>query len=196
MQADDAQIAASAVAGVRHLLLEEQVWADVRAELERRPGGDAIVHELAVDPTKVEWVSARQYAAMMDALLAAVGPERTLALGRMRLHRTAQAGAFAPVIRSWTRSFGRAADEFLRVTLHAWSTQTKNLGTFVLAESRPGHARFVLTHASTVIRASEGWQCFLSGYGTGLIDLLRVEGRCHVRVAHDDVEIVYDYAAP
>lgn len=194
MKDDEARITASAVAGVRHLLLEEQVWADVRAELERRPGGAAIAHELAVDPTKVEWVSAHHYAAMMDALLAATGPERTFALGRARLHRTAQAGAFAPVVRSWTRSFGRDAGEFLRLTLHAWNTQTRNLGTFVLDETRPGHARFVLARASDVIGASAGWQCFLSGYGTGLLDLLHVDGTCAIRSVGVDVEIVYDYA--
>ena len=102
-------------------------------------------------------------------------------------------------MRSWSRSFGSTPSEFLKLTLHAWSSQTRNLGEFVLAESRPGHACFVMRDASALFRRSLGWQCFLAGYGTGLLDLVVANGRCEIRVADaGDIEVVYTYpvAAP
>jgi hypothetical protein len=105
---DTPTIAASAVAGVRHLLIEENVWAAVRAELVRTHADATgwIDSELSVDPTKTPWVPVAHHAQMMDALIAVVGRDRTYEFGRLRAHRTAQAGAFAPVVRSWSRSFG------------------------------------------------------------------------------------------
>jgi len=189
-------IAASAVAGVRHLLIEENAWASVRAQLVKTHADAAswIDSDLSVDPTKTAWVPVTHHAQMMDALLAVVGPDQTFALGRARAHRTAQAGAFAPVVRSWSRSFGQNPTEFLKLTLHAWSSQTQNLGEFVVADSRPGFARFVMKHASQLLRESAGWQRFLAGYGTGLLDLIERQGRCAIGVVGADVEVTYTYA--
>lgn len=191
-------IAASAVAGVRHLLIEAKVWADVRAELVRvhEDAASWIDSDLSVDPTKTSWVPIAHHTQMMDALHVVAGAERTFELGRERAHRTAQAGAFAPVVRSWARSFGATPAEFLKLTLHAWSSQTQNLGTFVAAESRPGFARFRMAPASRLLRESIGWQAFLAGYGTGLLDLVGRSGRCSLRVDGDDVDVTYAYADP
>ena len=97
-------IAASAVAGVRHLLIQENAWAEVRAELVRAHVDAScwIDTDLSIDPTKTQWVPAAHHAQMIDALHAVVGGERTFELGRERAHRTAQAGAFAPVVRSFS----------------------------------------------------------------------------------------------
>ena len=197
---EDVLIAASASAGVRHLLIDEGVWEAVKTALLARAPSAAewIEREIAVDPTKVEWVSANHHGELMDALLDVVGADRTFALGRERLHRTAQAGAFAPIVRAWARSFGRSPEEFLRLTTHAWSAQTKNFGPVKPTESRPGHARFVMEDAASVIRDSQGWHRFLSGYGTGLLDLIHREGRCIVRRDRTGrhVEIIFDYDEP
>ena len=193
-------IAASAVAGVRHLLMEENVWAAVRAELVRAHADAAawIDSDLSVDPTKTQWVPVTHHLQMMEALFAVVGPERTFVLGRTRAHRTAQAGAFAPVVRSWARSFGSNPLEFLKLTLHAWSSQTQHLGEFVPAETRPGHVRFILANAAPVIAESHAWQRFLAGYGTGLLDLVNRVGRCEIRMdsSGKNLEAVYDYDEP
>lgn len=188
-------IAASAVAGVRHLLIVEDVWAAVRAELVRVHADAAswIDSELSVDPTKTQWVPVRHHTQMMDALLTVVGPERTFALGRARAHRTAQAGAFAPVVRSWSRSFGGNPTEFLNLTLHAWSSQVQNLGVIELVEGRPGYARFVMRDATPLLRHSVGWQQFLAGYGTGLLDLIEREGLCEFRVGENGTDVYVDY---
>jgi hypothetical protein len=189
-------IAASAVAGVRHLLIQEKAWAGVRAELVRVHEGAAswIDSDLSIDPTKTAWVPAEHHAQMIDALRAVVGPERTFELGRERAHHTARAGAFAPVVRSWSRSFGETPSEFLKLTQHAWAAQTRNLGEFVLVEAKPGHARFVLRDADPVIAQSPGWKLFLSGYGTGLLDLVGRTGRCEIRLADNgDLEAIYEY---
>jgi len=188
-------IAASAVAGVRHLLIEENVWADVRAELVRTHADAAswIDSDLSVDPTKTRWVPVEHHAQMMDALFAVAGAARTFDLGRARGVRTGQAGAFAPVVRSWSRSFGANPAEFLKLTLHAWSSQTQNLGEFVLAEARPGHVRFVMKDATRLLTESPGWQLFLAGYGTGLLDLVKREGRCDIHRAGPDIECIYTY---
>jgi hypothetical protein len=197
---DGALIAASVIAGVRHLLIESGVWDEVRATLVRREPEAAhwIEAELAVDPTKIDWVTAAHYGELMDAIFDVVGSDRAFALGRERLHRTAQAGAFAPVVRSWARSFGDSPEEFLRLTTHAWSTQTRNFGLVRPTESRLGHARFLIEEAAPVIRDSAGWHRFLSGYGTGLLDLIHREGRCIVRRDRTGrhVEIIYDYDEP
>lgn len=197
---DTPTIAASAVAGLRHLLIEENVWAAVRAELVRTHADAAewIESELSVDPTKTQWVSVAHHAQMMDALMAVVGRERTFELGRLRAHRTAQAGAFAPVVRSWSRSFGANPTEFLRLTLHAWSSQTQHLGEFAMRESRPGYACFVLQNASVLLVDGIGWQIFLGGYGTGLLELIQLRGRCELRIppGSHDVEVVYTYDEP
>jgi hypothetical protein len=192
-------IAASAVAGVRHLLIKENAWAGVRAELVRAHEGAAswIDKDLSIDPTKTAWVPAEHHAQMIDALMAVVGVERTFDLGRERAHHTAQAGAFAPVVRSWSRSFGRTPSEFLKLTQHAWSAQTQNLGEFTLVEARSGYARFVLRDADSVIAGSTGWKLFLSGYGTGLLDLIERKGRCDIHLADNgDLEAVYEYQPP
>lgn len=190
-------IAASAVVGVRHLLIEENAWAAVRAELIRQDAAAAtwIDSDLSIDPTKVSWVPIAYHVQMMLALHRVVGPERTFELGRERLRRTAQAGAFAPVVRSWSRSFGNDPTEFLKLTLHAWSGQTQNLGSFELVESKPGHARFLMRKATRLLVESPGWQLFLAGYGTGLLDLVHRKGKCRIGVVGDDVECVYDYEA-
>jgi len=188
-------IAASAVAGVRHLLIEENAWAPVRAELVRAHADAAswIDSDLSVDPTKTQWVPVERHAQMVDAMYAVFGPERTFAFGRKRANRTAQAGAFAPVVRSWSRSFGSNPIEFLKLTLHAWSSQTQNLGEFVIQESRVGFVRFVMKSASPVLLESPGWQTFLAGYGTGLLDLVSREGRCEIRPVGPDIECIYTY---
>jgi len=154
--------------------------------------------ELSVDPTKTQWAPVLHHAQMMDALLTVAGAERTYAFGRSRAHRAAQAGGFAPVVRSWSRSFGSSPTEFLRLTLHAWSAQTQNMGTFEVAESRTGYARFLMKNASAFIGRSRGWQLFLAGYGTGLLDLIQREGRCDIHLVpnSDDVEVVYTYREP
>jgi hypothetical protein len=194
---DGACLAASVIAGLRHLLIERGVWDQVRSTLVARDPTalEWIESELAVDPTKTEWVAATHYGLLWEAIVGVVGMDRTFALGRERLHRTAQAGAFAPVVRSWVRSFGEKPEEFLRLTTHAWSSQTKNFGSFKEAENRAGHARFVMEDASPILRESLGWRQFLSGYGTGLLDLIEREGQCRVEVAPTgrNVEIVFDY---
>lgn len=195
-----ALIAASVIAGLRHQLMERGIWESVRAALlERRPDAlDWIETELSVDPTKTDWVNAAHYGELMDAIHRVVGPERAFALGRERLHRTAQAGAFAPIVRSWARSFGESPEEFLRLTTHAWSSQTRNFGALVQLASRLGHTRYVLTDATPVIRDSTGWHQFLSGYGTGFLDLIRRDGLCVVSrdPTGRHVEITFDYEGP
>jgi hypothetical protein len=197
---DTPTIAASAVAGVRHLLMEEKLWPSVRAELVRKHADAAgwIDSDLSVDPTKTAWVPVSHHAQMMDALLSAVGAEQTYELGRLRARRTAMAGAFAPVVRSWARSFGSNPTEFLRLTLHAWSSQTQRLGEFVVRETRPGYSCFVLRNASPLLLEGIGWQTFLAGYGTGLLDLIDREGRCEFRIppGSPDVEVAYTYDEP
>ena len=186
------EIAASVVAGMRHLLIEQGVWESVRAALEKAdPGAE---RALTVDPTKVEWVSAAPYGQMMDALLAVVGETRAFELGRERIHQSAQAGAFAPIVRSWARSFGHNPEEFLRLTTHAWSTQTRGIGTFKLAESRPGRVRFVMADAGRVILEHAGWRRFLCGYGTGLLDLIGRRGSCVISVSSAGTTIDATYA--
>lgn len=176
------------------------MWPAVRAELVRKYADAAgwIDSDLSVDPTKTAWVPATYHAQMMDALLSVVGPDKTYALGRLRAHRTALAGAFAPVVRSWSRSFGSNPSEFLRLTLHAWSSQTQHLGEFVMGEVRPGYACFVLRDAPALLIDGLGWQSFLSGYGTGLLDLIQQRGRCELRITPGaaDVEVVYTYDEP
>ncbi len=190
-------IAGSAVNGVRHLLLEEGVWDAVRAALVRaRPDAVAWIDtDLSVDPTKTEWIPVARYVQMMDALYAAVGDERTFALGRERAHRTAVAGAFAPVVRSWQRTFGRDVGEFLKLTFHAWSTQTRHLGEFELADAGPGRARFVLRSPPALVAGCVGWQRFLAGYATGLLDLVGRRGLCEIRMDSEgkDMHIAYRY---
>jgi len=190
-------IAASAVNGVRHLLLEEGVWDGVRATLVRvHPDASAWIDtDLSVDPTKTAWIPVARYAQMMDALYASAGDERTFALGRARAHRTAVAGAFAPVVRSWQRSFGRDVGEFLKLTFHAWSTQTRHLGEFELESAGAGRARFVLRAAPRVVAECIGWQRFLAGYATGLLDLIERRGLCEIRMDSEgkDMLIVYRY---
>lgn len=178
------------------------MWAAVRAELVRVhiDAASWIDSELSIDPTKTAWVPVTHHVQMMDALVTVVGEERTYALGRERARRTALAGAFAPVVRSWSRSFGDHPSEFLKLTLHAWSSQTRNLGEFVVAETRPGYSRFVMKNATRLLHDSRGWQLFLAGYGTGLLDLMNRKGRCEITVdaSHADVEIAYvfDERAP
>lgn len=191
-------IAASAVAGVRHLLIQENAWAEVRAELVRAhvDASSWIDSDLSIDPTKTQWVPAAHHAQMIEALHAVVGHTRTFELGRERAHRTAQAGAFAPVVRSFARSFGDTPSEFLKLTQHAWAAQTQNLGEFVLAESRLGHTRFVLESPSPLIAQNIGWKTFLAGYGTGLLDLVKRKGCCEIEVnGKGELEAIYDYDA-
>ena len=66
-------------------------------------------------------------------------------------------------------------------------------GEFVLAESRPGYVRFSMLGASALLRESRGWQIFLAGYGTGLLDLIHCEGRCDIRVSPNGVDVDVDY---
>ncbi len=194
---DGPRVAASLVTGLRHLLIEHRVWDPARAVLLRRHPDVLkwVENDLAVDPTRVDWVVAAHYGDLMDAILEVVGADRTFALGRERFERTAKAGAFAPVVRSWARSFGDDPQEFLRLAIHAWSAQTRNLGVLESVESRLGRARFVLRDAGPPIRDSVGWRRFISGYGTGMLDLIQREGFCAVEldVSGHHVEITFDY---
>jgi hypothetical protein len=198
--AEAPQIAASVIVGLRHLLIDSGIWQPVRAALAARDPRSIewIETELAVDPTTTAWVTSAHFGDLMDTILEVVGSDRAFELGRERLHRSAQAGAFAPVVRSWMRSFGESPEEFLRLTIHAWSSQTRSFGVVSVVENRPGHARFVMLDAPEVIRDSAGWHRFLSGYGTGLLDLIHRQGQCAVRrdPSGKSVEIVFDYTGP
>ena len=44
-----------------------------------------------------------------------------------------------------------------------------------------------------LLTESPGWQLFLAGYGTGLLDLVKREGRCDIHRAGPDIECIYTY---
>lgn len=168
--------------GVRRQLIDDGTWSAVRARLVAR---DPDASEWIDAPASGPWFPAERHLAIMRALHDVAGDDGTRAIGRKRLRESLTAGILGPLLRSWGRSYSGAPAQLLRVTPHAWSAATRNLGTLIVTSIADREMGIQVKHAPEIVRRCHAWHRFLEGYGLGVLEMGMLEGEVVVAPSDD-----------
>lgn len=181
-------MAGGVVAAYRASLLVSDRWAEVRAAFSAARPDD----ETWVDTASGEdWVPWDGYVALLEAVARVIGVEGLRSLVRRRIIDPEGSNFFAPMLRSWARSFGESPEHMLRGAVQAWRTAQRNVGTIVLHSVGAGEVHLALEGPRVgVYGRSAAMAASLEGLALGFLD------SAHPRPVFVEVELQTRGQAP
>jgi hypothetical protein len=150
-------------------MVERDLWDHVQVALAQRSE-----HELdwAQAPDSLEWVELEHFVALIDAIGGTLGVTELRSLVRRRIVDPAGSSFYAPMLRSWARSFGASAGHMLRGAVHVWRAALRNAGTLRPVDVRPGEVHLVVEGPLALeYRRSPALSAALEGLALGVLDL-------------------------
>ena len=118
-------IAGGVISSYRASLLERDLWDHVRARFEQRgPYSaewlDAVAHQ--------DWVDVGAFVVLLDVMGETMGLDELRWLARQRVVDPTGSNFYAPILRSWARSFGTSPEHMLRGIVHVWRAALRHAG--------------------------------------------------------------------
>jgi hypothetical protein len=151
------------------------LWDQVQRTAAVLQGRDAGFLDRACDD---EWVSLSTYLALLDASARTLGTDALRSMVRRDIVDPSGASFFAPMMRSWARSFQAGPERMLRGAIHVWRSAMRG-GAIRLYPVRPGEAHLALEgdlgHACAWSRP---FAVSMEGFGLGFMDLAEPHPAC------------------
>lgn len=122
------------------------------------------------------WCPAEWHLVIMNALRLEYGEQGARDFGAARLRDSLRAGATAPILRCWMRSYGSAPGDLLRVTPYIWNAVTRAVGRVTVTSSREREVEVQVTGLPETARRCTGWHRYLEGYGAAWLAAGSYEG--------------------
>ncbi len=154
----------------RASMVERDLWEHVLAALAPRSDGEL---DWLQAPASLEWVELERFVTLVDAIGEMLGAEELRSLVRRRIVDPAGSSFYAPMLRSWARSFGASAGHMLRGAVHVWRAAFRNAGTLRAVDVRPGEVHLVLDEGPLALEycRSSALSASLEGLALGVLDL-------------------------
>jgi hypothetical protein len=163
-------VAAGLVATYRASMVERDLWDHVLVWL-RQHGETEFLQTLdTLHPN--EWVELERFVSLIDAIGATIGVNELRSMVRKRIVDPSGSSFYAPMLRSWARSFGASAGHMLRGAVHVWRAALRNAGGLRAVDVLPGEVHLVIEGpAAAAYRGSQALSATLEGLALGVLDL-------------------------
>jgi hypothetical protein len=160
-------VAGGLISTYRASMIERDLWDHVRASLSAQLELDWLDGK-----APPEWVELSHFVALIDAIGATLGLSELRTLVRRRIVDPSGSSFYAPMLRSWARSFGASAPHMLRGAVHVWRAAVRNVGTLKPVDVRPGEVHLVVEGpAAESYRRSPALAAAFEGLALGVLDL-------------------------
>jgi hypothetical protein len=161
-------VAGGLISTYRASMIERDLWDHVRAALiaqGREP-------DWLDGKSPPEWVELDEFVALVDAIGATIGATELRTLVRRRIVDPSSNSYYAPMLRSWARSFGASAGHMLRGAVHVWRAAVRNVGSVKPVDVRPGEVHLVVEGpAAAAYKRSPAQAAAFEGLALGVLDL-------------------------
>lgn len=161
-------IAGGVLTSYRAPLVERDIWDHVRARFSQRgprPAEwlDAVTHR--------DWVDVDAFVTLLDSLGDTIGIDALRHLVRKRIADPEGSNFYAPILRSWARSFGTNPESMLRGVVHVWRAALRNAGRVRLQPVREGEVHLLIEGPlEPAYKASPALASELEGLAFSLLD--------------------------
>jgi hypothetical protein len=162
-------VAAGLVATYRASMVERDLWDHVLVALRQRGETDL---DWLTGTASTEWVELERFVALIDAIGDTLGAAELRSLVRRRIADPSGSSFYAPMLRSWARSFGASAGHMLRGAVHVLRAALRNAGSVRAVDVLPGEVHLVIDEPlATFYRNSPALSAALEGLALGVLDL-------------------------
>lgn len=182
-------IAGGVITSYRASLVERDIWEHVRARFAQRrsaassaraPEGtlssgradagsqdaewlDAVTHH--------DWVDVSAFVTLLDAIGDTMGLDELRSLVRKRIAVPEGSNFYAPILRSWARSFGTNPESMLRGVVHVWRAALRHAGSVRHLAVREGEVHLLIEGPlEQAYRTSPALATELEGLAFSLLD--------------------------
>lgn len=162
-------VAGGVFASYRGTMLERDLWDHTRQAFVSRSGKEPAELDRLCEE---EWVELASYATLLDAMGDTLGLDELRTMIRKRMVDPKSGSFYAPMTRSWARSFGSSPEYVLRGVVHVFRAALRNAGQLKAVEVRPGELHLIVEgHAAQCARDSQAFGVSLEGLALGFLDL-------------------------
>lgn len=161
-------IAGGVISSYRACLVERDLWEHVRALAARGSAYDADWYD-AIAPA--DWVDVDAFVRLLEAIGETMGLDSLRWLVRRRIANPAGSNFYAPILRSWARSFGKSPELMLRGVVHVWRAALRHAGHVRHLPVRPGEVQLLVEGPlEQAYRTSRALSTELEGLALSLLD--------------------------
>lgn len=161
-------VAGGVISSYRACMLERDLWGHIRARFAQRGPYSA---EWLDGVSHQDWVGVEALIALLDVMGEIMGLDELRWMVRKRIVDPAGSNFFAPILRSWARSFGTSPEHMLRGVVHVWRAALRGSGTMRHLRVRPDEVHLVIEGPlSSTYRASPAFCAQLEGLAFSLLD--------------------------
>ena len=166
-QAQLGLIAGGVIASYRASLVERDLWQHVCAQFAQRGPHDAAW----LDGISVrDWVDVQAFIMLLDVIGETMGLDELRMLVRKRVVDPAGSNFYAPILRSWARSFS-TPENMLHGIVHVWRAALRNAGSVRHLPVRVGEVHLVIEGPlEQAYRGSPALAAELEGLAFSLLD--------------------------
>lgn len=160
-------IAGGVIASYRASLVERDLWQHVCAQFaERGPHDGAWLDGVSAR----DWVDVKAFVTLLDVIGETMGLDELRSLVRKRLVDPAGSNFYAPILRSWARSFS-SPENMLHGIVHVWRAALRNAGRVRHLPVRSGEVHLVIEGPlENAYRGSRALAAELEGLAFSLLD--------------------------
>ena len=161
-------IAGGVIASYRASLVERDIWEHVCGQFAQRGPHDAAWLD-RIAPT--DWVDVQAFISLLDVIGETMGVDELRSLVRKRIVNPAGSNFYAPILRSWARSFGTSPEHMLHGIVHVWRAALRNAGSVRHLPVRSGEVHLVIEGPlEQAYRGSRALAAELEGLAFSLLD--------------------------
>ncbi len=161
-------IAGGVISSYRASLLERDLWEHVRALFARRGPFSA---EWLDGVSHQDWVDVAAFVALLEVMADTMGLDELRWLVRKRIVDSTGSNFYAPILRSWARSFGTSPEHMLRGIVHVWRAALRHAGRVRHLPVRAGEVHLVIEGPlEQAYRSSPALAVELEGLAFALLD--------------------------
>ena len=162
-------VAGGVMASYRGTMLERDLWDHTRQAFAQRTGHDVTELDRLCE---LEWVNLCDYSALLDALSDTLGLDELRTMIRKRMVDPRGSSFYAPMTRSWARSFGSSPEHVMRGMVHIFRAALRSSGQLRAVDVRPGELHLIVEGPAAVqARSSKAFGAALEGLALGFMDL-------------------------
>lgn len=161
-------ISGGVISSYRAILVERDLWENVRRSFAQRGTRD---EEWLDRISHNDWVEVEAFVLLLDVVAETMGVDELRWLVRKRIVDPTGSNFYAPILRSWARSFGQSPENMLRGVVHVWRAALRNAGRVRHELVREGEVHLLIEGPlESAYRASPALSAELEGLAFSLLD--------------------------
>jgi hypothetical protein len=143
------------------------------------------------DVTVFDWCELEHFRTLLVSYADVVGLEQLRATTRRRMADSEHSNFYAPVLRSWVRSFGNRVEHLLRCVVPLWRAAFRHTPAPDVLLMEPGEVHLVMTGPmARALYSSEAMAVSFQGILLGILDLPRPRPLVDVEFSYERREML------